>query len=293
MIRPLLAALAACAVLTLAGCGGSSQGSTPPAPPPIPAPTEPPAFLPSRRGLLFAYFGAMQDETLGFVNATFAGHWGDTDLSVIAGNIMAAQARGASAAILDLGNACYSPGAPRRYLGSAATANVRAIFSALQQAGALAFVRILYPIDEPERDSNIPEVDIIACNADLRAVAVEFPELAGVRLACIYGDGEDYRGLVSYDLVGFDAYGMGTDAMGAQYDRLATRLLPGQQTILVPGCCDPWRAAIGPWYDKAQQSPEVGLVMPFLYDDTAANLGIRSNGRAPECNAAAAAIRAA
>lgn len=244
--------------------------------------------------LYFSYFGGMEDEIFASENMVFATTWGWNNTPAIVDGLQRAKASGVEAAIVVMDYLVYSTGNPRRYLGKAAAdANCRTFFDALQHAGLLGMVKALYPADEPERDANIPADQIIQCNTNLRALAKAYPELSGVKIAVIYGDGHDYRGIVSYDWIGVDAYQYGAGILTSIYPGLLAQMSTNQKLILVPGGADPWHADIQPFYDYAL-SNRVALIAPFIWVDQwggTANLGIHGNGNAQPYNAVALQIR--
>jgi hypothetical protein len=248
----------------------------------------------------FSYFGGSSDEVLPDVTMRWLPTWGTTSISGIVADFQRTKAAGVNKAILSIDWLLYNNTSPVTYKGKAiAQRNVHQVLAFLHAYGLLGMVKVLYPIDEPERDSNVGEADLIACNADLIEVCALYPELAQVKLGVIYGDHEDYRALASYNgpgggLVGVDSYGQGSDILSGIYARLEPLLAPSQAMIVVPGGASPWRQNPAPFLAWAQ-THNVGLFCAFLWDDQwggTQNLGIRSNGMHPVYAAVAAAIKA-
>lgn len=290
--------LLACAVcLLLSGCGGGGGGDSNPQP--TQPPVQPQPLGPSRKGLGVTFFGGSGDDVLPEVTIRFLPPWGVDTPEGIVDAFKRTLAGGVKDAILSF--SLFNPGSPRSTYKGAEVAKpyVRAIFQALRDAELLGMVKILYPVDEPERDANIAESDIVQCNTDLCAVAAEFPELAAVRLMVIYGDHEDYRGLKSFrgpggGIIGVDSYDQGDKILSGIYSRLKPQLEPDQTLALVVGGADPWRTDPWPFYVYAQDNQDVSLIVAFVFDDQwggTQNLGIKSNGMRPRFSSIAAAIK--
>lgn len=287
----------ACALL-LSGCGGGG-GDSNPQPQPTQPPVQPQPLAPSRKGLGVTFFGGSGDDVLPEVTIRFLPPWGVDQPDSIVDSFKRTLAGGVKDAILSF--SLFNPGVPGfTYKGAdIAKPYVRAIFQALRDAGLLGMVKILYPIDEPERDANISEADIVQCNTDLCAVAAEFSELAIVRLMVIYGDHEDYRGIKSFrgpggGIIGVDSYDQGDKILQGIYSRLRPQLEPDQTLALVVGSADPWRTDPMPFYRYAQDNADVSLIVGFVFDDRwggTQNLGIKSNGMRPVFSTIAAAIK--
>ncbi len=247
--------------------------------------------------LKFAYFGGSQDEIFSVENMVHATTWGwaDPTSSIIIDILSRAKANGITSAIVSVDHLLYKSlgGGRRAYVGTAAAIPALTnLFTNLKNANLLSMVEATYPIDEPERESNVPASQLQLCNSDQRQV------FAAMGMACkimvIYGDGQDYRALSSYDWAGLDAYDEGVGVLTGKVPGLLAQLNAQQQLILVPGGANPWHTPIGPFYDYALQNPKTVLICPFIWQDQwggTSNLGIHGNGNAESYNAVATTIR--
>jgi hypothetical protein len=245
------------------------------------------------RELYFAYYGGDDHgETLGHVNLQFLPGWGQDNTAprrafindrIIAGALVA-QAQGVPV-IIDLGHILFDfiqvGKTPMKYRWGDGVNDLYAFFQQLVEKNLTHSVRAFYPLDEPERDANIAADVIVQANAHIRQVAAGFPHLGNASLAVIYGDKRDYRGIGSYDWIGFDDYGAGDRIYnpGGEYDSLKAKLKPNQKTILVPGGYNPYRTPVAQSFAKAMNDPQVGVLMPFLW---VTKDGIGNNGMAKQ-----------
>ena len=170
------------------------------------------------------------------------------------------------------------PGQSESVVRNDAEQRLRDFFTFLRNKGALKYVKILYPSDEPNNTVlNLEEQQ--KGTSIVRKVAKEFSDLDGVKLAVIFAADKEFIGKELYDYVGFDDYDKKSHVLvNEQYQKLKQELLPHQKTIIVPGGAygqDPT-----PFVNFAHANSEVGIVMPFLwYDDPWGGvkaLGIRS-----------------
>jgi hypothetical protein len=169
---------------------------------------------------------------------------------------------------------------------------LRDFFQMLQDRGALKFVKIIYPIDEP--NNTVGDLaQLQGAVAIIRRVADLYLGVDGYKLAVIYAADKPFIGQSMYDWIGFDDYDMKSHVLvGSMYQALKASLLPHQRTIIVPG------AAYGqdptPFVNFAQGNSEVAVVMPFLWlDNTNGDVGApgaRSNGMAAQYLAAGKSI---
>ena len=158
--------------------------------------------------------------------------------------------------------------------------HVIAFLQRLSDAGALKFVKYLYPIDEPNNTVQ-DEATLRKAIALVFEAASQFIELRGVRLAVIYAADKPNICQDAYALIGFDDYDMRSHVLVSdKYKQLKASLGVGQQIMLIPGGAygqDPT-----PFINFANANPEVGAVVPFLWFDdrtgSVGSLGIRSNG---------------
>jgi hypothetical protein len=268
-------------LLALAGCGGGGgSGFVPP---------QPPQEL--RTGLLYGYYGDCDtclEEQAGHVNLAWVMGWGKRAawLDNVAAHLTEAKQRGIPNAVLGISPA-YGDNPER---------DVRYVLDSLRVQGLLDGIVALYPVDEPDVNG-IPAEKIVATNAMLRRVMADYPEFAHTKLAVIYGPRSDYRGIESYDWVGFDDYDQGAAVLELPLAHLKAKLRPDQQVILVPGGASPWRQDPQPFFNVAESDARVVALVPFIWFDNAApgvGLGIRSNGlRAVYCAAGKRVVTAA
>ncbi len=245
-------------VLLLAACGGGTGE----------APT-PPAAL--RTDLYYGYYltaPGQVAETKGSVNLLWVGGpWGD---EVAIANMQESQL----ATVLDISEHVYQRGESGKFLASPSReVALRQTLQLFQSKGLLSFLVAVYPMDEP--DLNVAsEEEVLKVNATVRKVVQEFPELGGVKLAVIYGQGPRWA-VGTYDWVGFDHYATGSSIFtNGEYASLKGALRQDQRTLVVPGGTkgqDPT-----PFLDFAESNAEVVAIIPFLWADTSEFKGIRS-----------------
>ena len=235
----------------------------------------PPA--PNRAGLLYGYYGCADEqvtETMDHVNLFWESQVDGPDKAI--SNIL----KMARTTVLDLCPQMFSREGhtgPFTLRGDALV-HVVAFLQRLSDAGALKYVRYLYPIDEP--NNTVQREDVLrSAIAIVFEAASQFIELRGVRLAVIYAADKPNICQDAYALIGFDDYDMRSHVLvGDKYKALKASLKPGQQIMLIPGGCygqDP-----APFVDFAQGNPEVAAIVPFLWYDnktgTVGAPGIRS-----------------
>lgn len=239
--RMVLATILVVALLLVSACGGGSSEAAV-------------AAAPDRKDLLYGYFGDCDTcvaETKGHANLAMVMGWG-------APGAMERHATEAVAAKQHILLAvCWACGAD----------NLRWQFATLRAAGVLSEVVALYPVDEPDV-AGLTAAQVIALCALVREVAAEYPELAGVALAAVYGS-VGTEGIEQFDWVGRDFYGHGA---------IVPIRLPNQRLILIPGGADPWREDPATFIDTANRTPAVVLILPFLWRDPITARGIATNG---------------
>lgn len=239
--RLVLATILVVVVLLVAACGGGSSSGGAPAP--------------QRTDLLFGYFGDCDTcvaETRGHTNLQSVVGWGNDGWRMHAIEAVAAGQKILLAV-------CWRCGPD----------NLRWQFGVMSADGTLSSVVALYPQDEPDV-AGLTADQVGALCALVRAVASEYPELAGVALAAVYGN-VDTAGIEQFDWIGRDNYGTGPIVPIRQ---------PGQRVILVPGGADPWREDPTAFIETANRTPAVVLVLPFLWRDPDHGRGIATNGMA-------------
>lgn len=228
--------------------------------PVIPAPTTPP-----RTDLLFGYFGAMDNQaadTVGYVNLFWEDHFQGDAKSL--SNILTAKVP----TVLSFGDQIYEKfqTSGRNYRITAnAEANLRAYLTMLQVGGALQYVKGATPFDEPNTNVAVGElqkgIDLI------KKVAADYPELAGLKLACIYAyQPQTYDCIEQFDYVGIDDYSQMADILvDGSYATLKAMLKPGQKTIIIPGGA--FGEDVTSFLNFAEGNPEVGAILAFVWFD--------------------------
>lgn len=222
----------------------------------------PPAVY--RKDLYFGYFGAYDDqatETLGSVNLWWeCGFQGEAKAI---SNILTAKV----ATVLSCGDPYlyerFQPSGRNWRVKADAETLLRGHFQALRAAGALQYVKVVVPFDEPNTNVAVGEfqkgIDVV------KKVAAEFSELADLKLATIYAfEPTPYDCIEQMDFVGIDDYSQKSAILtNGAYGALKAMLRPDQKTILVPGGCfgqDPT-----PFVNFAESNPEVAAVLGFVW----------------------------
>lgn len=159
---------------------------------------------------------------------------------------------------------------------------LRGLFAAFERAGVLQQVVALYLIDEPDGRSCTDDDVLRACRI-ARAVALEFPALAGVKLAVTYSYKRTLPGISGLDWVGLDDYGIGSGVLiSSEWRELLARLEPHQRCYVVPGGASPWRQDPEAFRRWAHSTPQCMGVMAFMFgqrdDSGEVNDGIATNG---------------
>lgn len=260
----------------------------PPSPPPGPPP-------PSRPGLLFGYFGTEAGQptaTKDHVNLVHIGSWGDwttpqgrEDLMV---NMLAlaheAVNNGVTRIMFTIDWCLLTPTNPRQLLPEAtAVSYLHTFISRIIAEGLQSYAYAWYVVDEP----NIPEVNLstqqVQSICDLVRTITAGSPVEALPLVTTYGVGNNNRpGIQSFDWVGIDDYGSNVITNG-KYAALVNLLRPDQHTVLIPGGSDPWREDPRTYYDYAQTTQRVVLIMPFMwFSPTGGNDAINHNGMAPQ-----------
>lgn len=292
-MKPLYFLLGGC-LLLLTGCKSIGGGTS--MPPPLPAdPGPPPIIAPSRKGLYYGYYGALNpqiEETLDHVNLLFEPAWDGVDAAIDR------MGRSSLPTVFVVSPQVYTGENWSTYLGKeVAQKNLRELFNKLRDYNVLKNIVGLYPVDEPELGNLTTEV-ITQVNADIREVMKEYAELANCKLVVTYTARETFPGIASYDVIGFDDYDQREKIFeaGGKYDRLRAKLREDQMLTLFPGGADPWRTNPSAFYVKAQSDPKVWAIIPFIWLDNAGgttNLGIKSNGTSAWYAAYGKAIKSA
>lgn len=137
------------------------------------------------------------------------------------------------------------------------------LFDYLRLRKALQYVKVLVPLDEPNTNCRTPEELMAACQL-LKAIAVRYSELDGVKLACIYAaKPESFTCIEQFDWVGVDDYDAKSSILDGSYKALVAAKRPEARTILLPG------GAFGqnptPFINFAHNNLEVVAVVPFCW----------------------------
>jgi hypothetical protein len=240
------------ALLLLPNCGGGGGDSSGFIPPPK-----------SRQGVYYAYYGSCPtclSQTIDHINMLWEPLW-NGEAQVIS-HIQTAKL-------------------PTVLITSPTTdpSILRSVLTDLRNAGVLQYVVGLYPLDEPDKAGWTDE-QVTNMVTQQRQVAAEFIELKGIKIAVIYGAGNNRPGIEAYDWVGFDDYDNPNAAVMAEYVSFRQLVKPGQGIILIPGGADPWKNDPRPFYQLAQSDPQVAIMLPFLWADRQGEKGIGSNGMA-------------
>lgn len=139
--------------------------------------------------------------------------------------------------------------------------NLRNLFNYLRSTGALKYVKVLYPVDEPNTMMESP-TDLLQGIRTLKVVAGEFEELKNVKYAVIYAaKPESYTCHEEYDYIGVNDYQFKSQIfINGTYDSIKKL---GKQTFIVPG------GAFGqdpqPFLNFANANPEVAAIIPFVW----------------------------
>lgn len=246
-----------------------------------------PAPTTKRTDLYWGYYGCLDeqvDEVKGTVNLHMESQFNGVDKAIQ--NILDAGVD----TMLDVSIQVFTDYVKGQYktVRPDAESRLREFFKLLQERGALKYVKVIYPIDEPNNTvGSLPELQKAV--AIIRRVADLYLGPDGYKLAVIYAADKPFIGQSMYDWIGFDDYDMKSHVLvGKMYRALKDSLQPHQRTIIVPG------AAYGqdptPFVNFAQANQEVAVVMPFLWlDNTNGDVGApgaRSNGMAAQYLAA-------
>lgn len=142
-----------------------------------------------------------------------------------------------------------------------AAKQLRVMFDYLRSTGALKYIKILYPIDEPNITVATAK-DLSEAIRVLKLVASEYYELIGVKYAVIYAAKPvSYTCHEEYDYIGVDDYQFKSQIF--TNGTYASIKALGKQTFIVPGGSfdqDP-----GPFFNFANGNPEVVAIIPFVW----------------------------
>jgi hypothetical protein len=223
---------------------------------------------PKREGLLYGYYGCSGpqiEETIDHINVFMESQWSGPEAAIA--NILKAK----KTAILDIQTQVFESIGQYYTVRADAADRLAIFFNQLDAAGALQYVKILYPSDEPNNTVH-DATELAKAVKVIRDVIARFHQLEGTRLMVIYAAGKPFICQELYDIVGFDDYDKKSSVLTGRYAELKKSLLPHQQTVLVPGGCygqDP-----KPFLNFANANPEVAILMPFIwFDDQGTSVG--------------------
>jgi len=147
-------------------------------------------------------------------------------------------------------------------LSEAAEALVN-LFENLKSRGALQYVKVLVPLDEPNTNCR-SDADMLDAMMVLKLTVARYPELAGVKYGVIYAaKPEPFMCIDLFDWVGVDDYDMKSSVLQGVYQRLVAAMRRDAKTILLPG------GAFGqdptPFVRWAHTDGLVAAVVPFCW----------------------------
>ena len=152
---------------------------------------------------------------------------------------------------------------------------LRLRFKEMQELGILQYIKVIVPIDEP--NLNTSKEFYKGMLEVVKKVAVEFPELTGVKFGAIFwgGQGHNYKDwqFDQLDYVGFDDYKAGTSIFGpkGEYTKMKAMLLPNQKIWLLPGAFvggkEKYQEPQTTFTAVAHRDKEVFALLPFLWAD--------------------------
>lgn len=263
----------------LAACGGGSTVSPTPSTPPIP-----------RTDLRFGYFqtGSGQlDATAASVNVVHcqddsnpddpaARAWRETQIIEC---LQSAQMHGLNTAIVSIGFLLFDGKFKYRGIGYLVP-----FYQRLVELGLTDMVQWLYILDEPDVHG-VDDATMTQAISDATAV------WQGPKVAVVYGATGNTPGIGAANMVGRDAYSIGTGV----FNELPP-IRVDQRWVIVPGGADPWRQDPQPFYTYANATPQVAMIWAFLFSDYvdlngAIQVGIGKNGMLPAYTAVGAQIK--
>ena len=242
-----------------------------------------------RSGMKFGYYGCTNsqvEETKDHINLLWEFQWKPID-DVIA-NIRKAKMD----TVLDLYHQLFLNPEPNNIkLDANSATRVRALFDKLKQEGLLKYIKILYPIDEPNLPGQtLTETAIEEITNLVRSIALDYEELKGVKLGVIYAARHPFLGMRFYDIIGLDDYDKSAEELFfpelGEYDsKIMKYLQPHQQVFVVPGGYV--KQSPKEFINWASNNSKVYGIIPFIWEDKQfEGGGIKNNGMADEYRAA-------
>lgn len=219
-----------------------------------------------RKDLLYGYYGTMNTQakdTKGFVNLLWEAQFEGIEKATQ--NILTAS----TFTVLDVANQVMikfaNSGKNYKY-SMMAEKNLRELFDYMSKRGALKYVKVITPMDEPNTNVLSTEDVQQGINVVLK-VAKDYPELEGVKLGVIYAaKPATYECIEQFDYVGVDDYDSKSQIFtNGTYEGIKSRLKPGAKTIILPGGGfgqDPES-----FVNFAHGNAEVGMLVPFTWLD--------------------------
>lgn len=215
-----------------------------------------------RTDLLYGYYGAMNNqasEVKDHTNLWWESQFQGEEKAIA--NILETK----QFTILDITNQCMKRDAStKKFLfNTDCELNLRFLFTKMQKAGALEYVKVLYPMDEPNINSFIS--DVRQAIDTIKKVIKDYPEIADVKIGTVYASKpETYECIEYFDWVGIDDYDQKSSIfVNGMYTNLKSRLRADQRTVIMPG------GAFGqdptPFINFAHSNPEVVAVVPFTW----------------------------
>lgn len=238
-----------------------------------------------RSGLKFGYYGCTNnqvEETKDHVNLLWEFQWKPIDQVIE--NIRKAKMD----TVLDLYHQLFlNPEPDNIKLDSNSATRVRALFNRLRQEGLLKYIKVLYPIDEPNLPGQtLTEKTIEEVTSLVRSVASEYEELKGVKLGVIYAARHPFLGMRFYDIIGLDDYDKSAEELFfpelGEYDsKIMKYLQPHQKVIVVPGGFGKYKQNPKEFINWASSNEHAYGVVCFIWEGKQfEGGGIKDNGMA-------------
>lgn len=219
-----------------------------------------------RQDILYGYYGTMDDQaalTKDYTNLLWEAQF--QGMEKAADSILTAS----KFTVLDVANQVmlrFAESGRNYKINPFAEGNLRILFDYLENKGALKYVKVLTPIDEPNTNARSTEDVQEAINV-VKKITSEYHSLDGVKLGVIYAaKPATYECIEQFDYVGVDDYDSKSQIFtNGTYEGIKSRLKPGAKTIILPG------GGFGqdpePFVNFAHNNLEVGMLVPFTYLD--------------------------